>query len=129
MVEHFYCSENGVEYCFNIEVNESLTLQEIKTLTWLLSETFNREELGKDQFGNGSFLKQTPGKLIIETGPLLNYTTPWNTNALSICHACGLTKITRLERSIRRIIPTRFGHEPIIRSHDRRDLSGIAKII
>jgi hypothetical protein len=32
------------EYCFNIETSEPLTSQELKTLHWLLSETFEPEK-------------------------------------------------------------------------------------
>ncbi|MBI1811763.1 MAG: hypothetical protein HYR78_07535, partial [Nitrospirae bacterium] len=39
--------------------------------------------------------------LIIEVGPRMNFTTAWSTNAVSVCHACGLKKITRIERSRR----------------------------
>ncbi|MCL5421594.1 MAG: hypothetical protein M1461_03870, partial [Nitrospirae bacterium] len=31
----------------------------------------------------------------------MNFTTAWSTNAVSVCHACGLKKITRIERSRR----------------------------
>ncbi|MBI5408434.1 MAG: phosphoribosylformylglycinamidine synthase, partial [Nitrospirae bacterium] len=31
----------------------------------------------------------------------MNFTTAWSTNAVSVCHACGLKKIKRLERSRR----------------------------
>jgi phosphoribosylformylglycinamidine synthase len=31
----------------------------------------------------------------------MNFTTAWSTNAVSVCQACGLTKITRIERSRR----------------------------
>ena len=31
----------------------------------------------------------------------MNFTTAWSTNAVSVCHACGLRKISRIERSRR----------------------------
>jgi len=94
------------EYCFNIEITEPLTEPELKILTWLLSETFEPEN-----FSSKSFL--TPNALhltsccLLEVGPRMNFTTAWSTNAVSICHACGLTKISRIERSRRyRLIRT-----------------------
>jgi len=99
MVEHFYRLENGTEYCFNVETSEPLSPKETKILTWLLAETF-----ASLKFERESFLNSGSDQKIIEVGPLLNYATPWNTNALSICRACGLAKITRLERSIRTIL-------------------------
>ncbi|MFA5847196.1 MAG: phosphoribosylformylglycinamidine synthase [Thermodesulfovibrionales bacterium] len=38
---------------------------------------------------------------LFEVGPRMNFTTAWSTNAVSVCHACGLKKITRIERSRR----------------------------
>ncbi|MFA6416952.1 MAG: phosphoribosylformylglycinamidine synthase [Patescibacteria group bacterium] len=96
-VMNFYRWDNdGFEHCFNIEVSEELNPKELEILTWLLAETFEPQNF-----------KLTPSdKLnVVEVGPLLNVATPWNTNALSICHACGLTKITRIEKSKR----TQFG--------------------
>jgi len=31
----------------------------------------------------------------------MNFTTAWSTNAVAICHSCGLTKVSRIERSQR----------------------------
>jgi phosphoribosylformylglycinamidine synthase len=92
MIEHFYRIGNGVEFCFNVNVTEPLTPKELEILTWLLSETFEPQNFKRK---SALFLPT------VEVGPLLNVATPWNTNALSICRACGLTKITRIEKSIR----------------------------
>ena len=82
------------EYCLNIEAAGELTADEFRVLTWLLSETFEPE-----RFGRSSFLD--PGGLVLEVGPRMNFTTAWSTNAVAICHACGLGKIRRIERSRR----------------------------
>ena len=34
----------------------------------------------------------------------MNFSTAWSTNAVSICHACGLTNIRRIERSRRYLL-------------------------
>jgi len=34
----------------------------------------------------------------------MNFTTAWSTNAVAVCHACGLTKVARIERSRRYLI-------------------------
>ncbi|NWF52045.1 MAG: phosphoribosylformylglycinamidine synthase [Nitrospirae bacterium] len=81
------------EYCFNIEISAHLTDEELDTLRWLLSETFEPENLSEI-----SFLTQNS---IIEVGPRMNFTTAWSTNAVSVCHACGLIKIKRIEKSRR----------------------------
>ena len=83
------------EYCFNIELADELTAAEFRTLTWLLSETFEPKLCGGD-----SFLDPGAGALL-EVGPRMNFSTAWSTNAVSICRACGLTKVRRIERSRR----------------------------
>ncbi|MBI5098082.1 MAG: phosphoribosylformylglycinamidine synthase [Nitrospirae bacterium] len=99
------------EYCFNIETLEPITSEEIKTLKWLLAETFEPEKFSDKSFLNSEIsvgaihespLRRMPNaELIFEVGPRMNFTTAWSTNAVSVCHACGLHKITRIERSRR----------------------------
>lgn len=82
------------EACFNIEVEGALSREETDTLRWLLAETFQPEG-----FAETSLLGQ--GGTRVEVGPRMNFSTAWSTNAVSICHACGLEKIRRMERSRR----------------------------
>ena len=88
------------EYCFNVGTTDVLSNEEQKVLQWLLAETFEPEH-----FSEHSFLTHPSSPIlhpsIIEVGPRMNFTTAWSTNAVSVCHACGLTKITRIERSRR----------------------------
>ena len=86
--------EIATEWCFYIQVTESLNHEELIVLQWLLSETFE-----PSSFGEESFLGQYPTKL--ETGPRLNFETAWSSTAVSIFHACGLSKVVRIEHSIR----------------------------
>ena len=99
------------EYCFNIETVAPLTNEELDILRWLLAETFEIENFSEESF----LLKGIPppthpspsrgegegGGEILEVGPRMNFTTAWSTNVVSVCHACGLTKISRIERSRR----------------------------
>ncbi len=90
----------ATEFCFNIAAQGPLTPDEMRLLRWLLAETFEPE-----QFSDASFLTPnseliTPN-LTLEVGPRMNFTTAWSTNAVSVCHACGLRKISRIERSRR----------------------------
>ena len=82
------------EFCFNVEMAAPLTPGETDLLRWLLAETFE-----PDGFGSRSFLDGAGP--VVEVGPRMNFTTAWSTNAVSICHACGLTKVRRIERSRR----------------------------
>lgn len=100
------------EYCFNVESSSPLTAEELKTLRWLLAETFEQ-----DSFGEKPFLT---GKRVVEIGPRLNFETAFSTNAVAICHACGLDKITRIERSRRLAMPPGSEEAQFIAdSHDR----------
>lgn len=97
------------EYCFNIEITEPLTAEEIKVLGWLLSETFEPEKFSDRSFlTNISTGTQTlnDGGIIIEVGPRMNFTTAWSTNAVSVCNSCGLNKVNRIERSRRYLLKT-----------------------
>jgi phosphoribosylformylglycinamidine synthase len=113
-MKHFYRKVRGeFEYCFNVETSAPLTAQELKTLRWLLAETFEPEN-----FGDKSFL--APAKNAIEVGPRLNFETAYSTNAVAICHACGLKRVTRLECSRRYLLPPRAERESFIaENHDR----------
>jgi len=82
------------EYCFNVDAATGLTAHQLVVLAWLLRETFEPE-----QFGLESFLGSDG--VVLEVGPRMNFSTAWSTNAVSICHACGLEKIRRIERSRR----------------------------
>src|SRR4030042_748833 len=103
------------EHCFNIETTSPLTNEEMNIVRVLLSETFEPENFSEESFlisnppsppftkggqRKGSFIKGGQGG-IIEVGPRMNFTTAWSTNVVSVCHACGLHKITRIERSRR----------------------------
>ena len=113
-MKHFYRKVRGeFEYCFNVETSAPLTAQELKTLRWLLAETFEPEN-----FGDKSFL--APAKNTIEIGPRLNFETAYSTNAVAICHSCGLDKVTRLECSRRYLPPAGTDRERFTaENHDR----------
>ncbi len=89
----------NTEFCFYINLTEDLTNEELKRLKWLLSETFEPENLSDRSFLNNR--KTYESSLIVEVGPRMNFTTSWSTNAVSVCHACGIRKINRIERSRR----------------------------
>jgi len=88
------------EYCFYVETNGPLSNDELELLRWLLSETFEPENFSSESFFTHHASRITHHGLI-EVGPRMNFTTAWSSNAVSVCHACGLTKITRIERSRR----------------------------
>ena len=92
------------EFCFNIETSGPLNDQELKVLRWLLAETFEPANFSDKSLlvGDGYYF---------EAGPRLNFATAWSANAVSICHACGLLKVVRIERSRRFKLLPRKGHK------------------
>jgi phosphoribosylformylglycinamidine synthase len=95
------------EFCYNVAASERLTARERQLLQWLLAETFEPEN-----FSDASFFRPFSThrqQVILEVGPRMNFTTAWSTNAVSVCHACGLTKITRIERSRRYLLALQGG--------------------
>ena len=110
---HFYRAiREDLEYCFYIETRRKLNLQELHTLNWLLSETFEPYKFSSSSIiGNGN---------MIELGPRMNFETAYSTNAVAICHSCGLDSIIRLERSRRYLAGKDTDREAFISAnHDR----------
>lgn len=91
------------EQCFNVGLDSGLSSEKLAVLNWLLQETYEPENLGKE-----SFLEKKSQEgltsVIVEVGPRLSFTTAWSSNAVSICRACGLTEVTRMERSRRYLL-------------------------
>jgi phosphoribosylformylglycinamidine synthase len=99
VMHRFYrASGKAFENCFYVEVSEPLLEHELQVLTWLLAETFEPECFSRSSIisaGNGA----------VEVGPRLNFETAFSTNAVAICHACGLEKVVRVEKSRRWCLP------------------------
>jgi len=111
--QYYRKTKPDFEICFNIGASEPLTAEELKTLQWLLAETFEPQN-----FAEKSLLDS--GKNIVEIGPRLSFETADSSNAVSICHSCGLHKITRLECSRRYRLPENSDREDfIVKNHDR----------
>lgn len=83
------------EVCFNVGLLDGSVLTEkaLTALHWLLAETFEPEKLSRDS--------TLPSAQVVEVGPRLNFQTAWSANAVTICKACGVEEVTRLERSRR----------------------------
>lgn len=91
------------EQCFNVGLESGLSAGKLGVLRWLLQETYEPEN-----FGSESFLEkkkqQGLSSVIVEVGPRLSFMTAWSANAVSICQACGLGEVTRMERSRRYLL-------------------------
>ena len=89
--------EVETEYCFYVEAAGRLTEEGKTILSWLLGETFEPERFGERSFLSGE-------GTCLEVGPRLSFKTAWCTNAVAVCHSCGLEQITRIERSRRYLL-------------------------
>jgi phosphoribosylformylglycinamidine synthase len=81
-----------IERRFLVDSARPLTGDELDKLKWLLTETFE-----PDLFDEQSKLNEP----VMEVGPRLAIVTPNSTNAVSICSACGLDSIKRIEQTRR----------------------------
>ncbi|KAF8011879.1 hypothetical protein BT93_I0110 [Corymbia citriodora subsp. variegata] len=91
------------EQCFNIGLDSRLPSEKLLVLKWLLQETYEPENLGTESFLEKK-RQEGLNTVIVEVGPRLSFTTAWSANAVSICQACGLSEVTRLERSRRYLL-------------------------
>ncbi|KAJ9160153.1 hypothetical protein P3X46_025583 [Hevea brasiliensis] len=91
------------EQCFNIGLQSEISDEKLGVLRWLLQETYEPENLGTESFLEKK-RKEGLNTVVVEVGPRLSFTTAWSANAVSICCACGLTEVTRMERSRRYLL-------------------------
>jgi len=110
---HLFSRQNDhLEYCFNIETSESLTSHELQILTQILANGFVSETIS-----SRTGLEKSQN--VVELGPRMNFATAYSTNIVSICHACGLKKIVRIERSRRHSVAEIDAEKFIRENHDR----------
>eukprot|EP00271_Cylindrocystis_brebissonii_P003745 TRINITY_DN15006_c0_g1_i1.p1 TRINITY_DN15006_c0_g1~~TRINITY_DN15006_c0_g1_i1.p1 ORF type:complete len:1505 (-),score=313.27 TRINITY_DN15006_c0_g1_i1:907-5385(-) len=101
------------EQVFNIALTGKLSAEQEEVLTWLLRETYEPLKLTTtsaltEESGSGQ------SAVVVEVGPRLSFTTTWSANAVSICQACGIPQVARIERSRRyRLLVARpANHKP-----------------
>jgi phosphoribosylformylglycinamidine synthase len=102
------------EACFTVQAAAPLADSDLRILEWLLSETFEPGGFGEDSFlldgiDEEALRAGIYGARLVEVGPRMSFTTAWSTNAVSVCHACGLIGIRRIERSRRYLIQSDDG--------------------
>ena len=86
------------EYCYNVESASELTQDDIAKLTWLFSETFEPKNFSRNSFFINN---KEENSCVIEVGPRLAFSTAFSSNCLSMCLACGIDGLVRIERSRR----------------------------
>lgn len=111
MYHFFLKKDENLEYCFNVESLAPLNEEELLILRHILADGFVEKSISERPF------KTEQGLEVIEVGPRMNFATAYSTNLVSICHACGLKKITRIERSRRYYLSPGINTEDFIKSH------------
>lgn len=93
------------ESCFNVGVatGKSLSAKEHSKLLWLFTETFEPKNISEKSF---LAAPSSNNSAIVEVGPRLAFSTAWSSNCVSMCQACGITSVDRIERSRRYVIST-----------------------
>ena len=109
MYQFYSPKDKKNEICYNIEASEPLDQSEIEILSKLLAEGFEEEKISKDT--------NLDSENIIEIGPNLSSATSFSTNAVSVCHNCGLDKITRIEKSQRTILNNTENEKEFLSKH------------
>lgn len=96
MILHLYLLiSKKEEYCFNILIESELTSKEKDLLFEVLCDGFDKSTLSEKPYLD---IINTSG---IEIGPLMNFETAFSTNVVSIFNNIGLSKVKRVEKSIR----------------------------
>ncbi|KAL9680080.1 hypothetical protein QQ045_017955 [Rhodiola kirilowii] len=100
------------EQCFNVGLRSGLPNEKLSVLRWLLQETYEPDNLGTASFFEKE-MRENTSAIVVEVGPRLSFTTAWSSNAVSICQACGLSEVTRLERSRRYLLYVKGGSKAL----------------
>ena len=101
-----------LEHCFNIETSSPLNGEELQKLKLLLADGFLAATVSEEPL--------LTGERVVELGPRLNFATAWSSNLVSICRAIGLSKVTRVERSRRHLVPAGQDLAVFVASHHDR---------
>jgi phosphoribosylformylglycinamidine synthase len=105
------------EHCYNVQLSDdaaALSSVEAEHLLWLFAETFEPEKTVTASFFPAD-------GCVLEIGPRLSFETAFSSNAVSICTACGLTQVVRVECSKRFLVETKPPLAPaaLARDHAR----------
>jgi phosphoribosylformylglycinamidine synthase len=113
-VLHFFLGKGEkLQYCFNVDTSAPLNSNELSILRHLLADGFVSETLSETPI-------HPVGQEVVELGPRMNFATAYSTNIVAICQACGLGKVTRIERSRRYLLPSEADKGRFIREHHDR---------
>lgn len=104
MIHLFKNLKQQTEERFSIEASAPLTSEQLRRLKLILADGFVIETVQEK-----TYLQATDNLVIL--GPRMNFATPDSTNLVTICHACGIPQISRIER---------FRHHMLAPNDDRK---------
>lgn len=105
MLQHYpNITSIQIEKCFYVETSEPISSNSEANviLKWLLKHP--QEDYSELRETSAFVLNDTQHCLSLEIGPRFNFSTPFSTNCINICHNVGLKQIKRLEASNRYLI-------------------------
>ncbi len=108
LTRFFRRSRDGFECGYYVETKEPLDESGVKILQWLVAETFEPDQTRLTPFFEN--------RRAIRIGPRLSVETPFSSNAVAICHAIGLTDVSRIERFQRSMISDDVTEEDAVRA-------------
>jgi phosphoribosylformylglycinamidine synthase len=115
MERFFRQTEEGIQYCFNVETSEPepLRVEELFILKQLLAAGFILESISA---------KPAPSYEhdMVELGPRMNFATAYSTNLVAICKTCGLDNVVRIECSRRYFLSPKINKSRFVQEHHDR---------
>ena len=105
-----YRQRQGVEYCFNIEIENELSSSQAQILKKVLADGFIEDSIT-------ALSQLNEYERIVEIGPRLNVATAWSSNMVAICHSVGIDAVARIEKSRRYIVPSGESIEEFVALH------------
>jgi phosphoribosylformylglycinamidine synthase len=113
MIHLFKNSEQKTELCFNIEASKPLTPKQLRRLKLILADGFIEETIREKT-------RISPTTKIVRLGPHMNFATPYSSNLVTTCHACGIPQISRVECFRHNVLKPSDDRELFVeKNHDR----------
>lgn len=123
MIHLFKDLGQRLEECFSVEASTPLTPKQLRRLKLILADGFVIETVRKK-----TKISKTDSMVML--GPRMRFATPSSTNLVTICHACGIPQVTRIECFRRHILtPSDDCMLFIDKHHDRMTECGYSELL
>ena len=113
MIHLFKDSGQKTELCFSIEASKPLTSEQLRKLKLILADGFIEKTVREKT-------RISPTTKIVRLGPHMNFATPYSSNLVTTCHACGIPQISRVECFRHNVLKPSDDRELFVeKNHDR----------